>query len=178
MASKWAFLSDVKNEDGSPKFPPLREESAYQDKINAVKDDLRNQMNAREGQSTAHAQIVERYEAARDEYDRIKEAEKANNLEIAALEQMLADSMVALGISDGFKSEHYTYFTQSAPHPRVADKVALRKYMMKTGQEDLLSLNPQTLKGLVSEALGPHGTRVIPEGVEVFVKESISRRKR
>lgn len=179
MASKWAFLSAIVDEaTGRPKYPVLKEDSEYQEKINAVKDKIRDDIRAREGQVVAHKQLVERYEAACDEYDRIKELEKANNLEIAALEQMLQDSMVALGIEDGFRSEGYTYFKQSAPYPKVADKAALRRYMMRTGQEDLLSLNPQTLKGIVSEALGPTGSRVIPEGVEVFVKESISRRKR
>lgn len=178
MASKWNFLADITNEDGSPKFPKLAEDSAYQEKINAVKDQLRERLEAHEGFSSSHAKLVAMYENSCDEYDDIKEREKANNLELAALEQLLADSMVALGIEDGFKSEGFTYFKQSAPYPKVTDKTRLRRYMTKTGQEDLLSLNPQTLKSIVSEALGPTGSRVIPDGVEVFVKESISRRKR
>ncbi len=179
MASKWAFLSDLKDPaTGQPLYPKLQEESEYQAKINVVKDDFRGRVEQHEGFGSSHAKLVAMYEEACEQYDRIKEMEKQNNLEIAALEQMLGDNMVALGIEDGFKSEGFTYFKQSAPYPKVVDKVKLRKHMMETGQEDLLSLNPQTLKGIVSEALGPTGSRVIPDGVEVFVKESISRRKR
>lgn len=179
MASKWAFLSKVVDEEtGRPKFPVFQEDSDYQAKINAVKDGLRDRVAQHEGFGSSHAQLVALYEDACDEYDRIKELERANNLELAALEQMLADNMVALGIEDGFKSEGFTYYKQSAPYPKVADKAALRRWLKETDQEDLLSLNPQTLKGMVSEALGPNGSRVIPDGVEVYVKESIGRRKR
>lgn len=182
MASKWAFLQTIKDAvTGRPKFPPLPEDSDYQQKINAVKDALRTRVasGVAKGEAASdHAAIVAMFEAAYDEKDRLEEATSANNLEIAALEQMLRVSMETQGVQDGFKSERFTYFPQPSPYPKVDDKAKLLAWVKESGQEELLSLNYQTLRGIVAEALGPNGSRVIPDGVTVFVKESISRRKR
>jgi hypothetical protein len=201
MASKWAHLAETyprlqEDSDYQEKINVVKDETR---ELVAERDTERRreralgELEARQHEEraaltehllglartpTTHAALVRLYEEACDEYDRIKAREKRNNLEIAALEQLLSDSMTSLGIDDGFKSEGYTYFKQSAPYPKVADKARLRAWLKETDQEELLSLNPQTLKGMVSEALGPTGSRVIPAGVEVFVKESISRRKR
>lgn len=58
------------------------------------------------------------------------------------------------------------------PLPSVNDKTTLYKWIKETGQEDLLTLNYQTLASIVKTAILEG--KALPPGVDVFIKQKLS----
>lgn len=60
------------------------------------------------------------------------------------------------------------------PLPNVKDRAALTSWIKSTGQEDLLTLNYQTLRSVVKQMLIEG--KPLPPGVEVFMKQKLTAR--
>ena len=69
----------------------------------------------------------------------------------------------------------YRWTPSPEPYPQVKDRVALREWATQNGMEDALAIPHQTLKATVKAALENH--EALPEGIEIFVKTTFSRRK-
>jgi len=96
------------------------------------------------------------------------------NAELLGVEQLMLDAFEKLESVDSIRINGYTFKPSTTPSPRVADPVAFRAWVDHNSPH-ILSVNAQTLKGIVSRAL--EGDGVIPDGLEIKQHTSISRRK-
>jgi hypothetical protein len=153
MASKWAKLRG--------KYAAL----PYDEALRQAADDL---MDLEPGD------LVERYNELDEEIDELNERVKGLTFARAAAERALITRMDAIG-TDRLDMGGYSWSVTYEPYAQAKDRKALRVWM-EAHEPDLLTVNPQTLKGLVKDALERDVD--IPDGVEVFLKSGLSRRKR
>jgi len=74
-------------------------------------------------------------------------------------------------------SSGFSFWPKYDIYPSVEDKSKLMQHLRDTNQTDKLILPHPTLRSDCAEALGPTGSGVVPPGVKVYLKTSISRRK-
>jgi len=99
---------------------------------------------------------------------------EAINAELTGVEQLMLDAFEKLETVDSIRVNGYTFKPQTSPSPRIADPVQFRAWV-DNNSPHILSVNAQTLKGIVSRAL--EGDGAIPDGLEIKQHTSISRRK-
>jgi len=160
MAGKWAFLKD--------KFPPVEEaqSSEYQQALNAA-------IEAHKGKSLKD--LSETLTAARELKDAINEQLSEANLQITALERLIIDWLDASGV-ESITSGGYKLTASPEPIFAKRDGAALRAWAQVTGQEDLLTINSQTLTSLAKTYYLEHNEP--PPGVELTgVHVKLSRTK-
>lgn len=156
MASKWNWIRG--------KYPTLSEEPAYEEVIAAAKDEYRglplNEMAAR----------INDLEALKE----IKNRELADlDVALVALERLMIDGLDREGI-EKIKVGGYNFSIQPAPTSKIVDPQAWMAYITAT-QPEILTVNAQTRNSMVARALEAGET--IPPGLEVNVRESLSRKK-
>jgi hypothetical protein len=156
MASKWAWLKG--------KYPELTDEATYDDVLLAAMVPHR---------SKSIEELAVAINTVESRKTDIEQSLSAFNAELVALERLLIDQFDKTGV-EKISVGGYGFSPKPEPAPKVVDPSALRAYVDENMPE-ILSVNYQTLRGLVARAL--EGGEDIPPGVEVNVRTSISRRK-
>jgi hypothetical protein len=150
------------------KLPTLPQDESYQSRVTEERQRVLGTADST-GANTAY--LTRLYADARGRKATIEEELSRVNLTLEALEQMIVerlqeDQQTSLKLADGAS----IYLTDDI-RPSVKDRDGVVAWLKSTGQEALLSVNPQTLKGLVRNLL-ENGQDLMP-GVEVFLKTGI-----
>lgn len=154
---KWTALMQ-----GRPVFQ--RVEPKYQDKVEAVKGPLRS---AR----LSPAEIAFEVVSLRAEKSS-KESELSDiNLQLEARHQLLIDIYDEAGVETLKLSSGHSVRTQVEPSAVVKDKEVYRKWCVKNGYSELMSLPWQTTNSLTKERLEDGNPE--PDGVEIFSRTKV-----
>lgn len=162
MAKKpkaWSNLKGV--------LPEKVEDAGFEEKVLEKLDSLKDQ---------SFKTLAERYDVLVVEEEKASLEEDARNVEYEALSRLMVKGLESTG-SDIWRGDKATFSSKHDIYPTVEDKAALKKWVKSQGLEDLLTLAHGTLKSECTEALGPGGSGVLPDGVKVYIKTSINRRK-
>ena len=157
---KWAHLrGQVPKHDKQP--------TERRTKMNAAKDDIKKEgHNIRE--------LGEQYARHRAKKDELETELSAQQLHIDVYEELILELMEDLDL-ESVTTSNATLSRTPAPLPQIVDKDALKEWIAKEGMNDLLTVNYQTLRGLVSERLLDGAA--LPDGVDLLMNETIRRRK-
>ena len=112
------------------------ENPAYQDKVNAKKKEIVEEMGVAFGVSA----IVQAYARARTEKDEHEAREKEINLELEALSQLVVDRYEIEGLSSMKLDTGETVRVQYEPYAVVKDKDEARKWAIANGFERSLQM--------------------------------------
>jgi len=149
-------------------LPTLPQDETYQARVTEERQKILG-TNSVEGANTAY--LTRLYADARARKEKIRDEESAVNLTIEALEQMIVerlqeDGQTGLKLADGAS----VYMVDDI-RPSIKDRGLAVQWVKDTGQEALLTIMPQTLKGMVRNLL-ENGQELMP-GVEVFLKTGL-----
>ena len=122
----------------------------------------------------ANTELKDLYVAARKAKDELDVKVSVLETQIAAftylfVQRMEEDDVTALPFTDGVNLG-----ASVEPYPNVKDRAALYGWIKETGQEDLLTLNYQTLASITKQRLLEGES--LPPGVEVFMKDKLTAR--
>jgi hypothetical protein len=146
-------------------------EPGYQEKVNAKKEEIIEVLKKQERPASLTnlgALMVE----SRITKAQLEKQVKDENLIIAALDQLLVDKMegedytnlkLGNGISLSIKDDVYA---------TVKDKPKFNEWVRETDQEDLFTVNYQTMSSLVKNNL--INGEELPPGIDVYFKQSIT----
>lgn len=157
MASKWSFLKN--------KYPALPTDPSYDEVVLAA-------MAPHRGKPLEEIAVA--LNAREEEKADLDEKLSGVNAEITALERLMIEGFESSGV-ERIKVGGYNFSVQYSPAPKVTDPQTFRAWIDEHAP-DVLSVNAQTLKGMVARAL-ESGEEPLPEGIEVNVRTAISRRK-
>ena len=168
MASKYAHLKS--------KLPSFEVEPAWQEKIDAFKREY--------GENITDANVsvlAVEFAKHKQEKEALEEQISARNVALEAISQMLVERLEADENQNVQLSSGATVFLSYDPYPTVEDKDALLAWIKKKKMNSLLSLNYQTLRGIVGDIYASgekieDATHPVP-GVKTFLKVSARIRK-
>lgn len=147
------------------KIEAFQLDPSYQQRIDAWKQEF---LGTKDATHANAAMLAKEFAIREKKKDVLEEKVKALNVEIEALSQLFVETMTGdaqekVGLASGA-----TVYLHDGIYPSTEDKAKLMAWIKKTGQEDILTLNAQTLKGMVG-ALYQQGQPLMP-GVKVFLK--------
>ena len=150
--------------------PAFVEESSYQEKVNAEKQEI---LGVTEGGEGANVNRLAAFFASnKAAKDALEEQVSVINVRLEALSQLLCESLEEQSMEKVTLSSGATGYIQDTPYPSVKDRVALyewgEKEFGKKAWREMLTMNYNTLKAITSERLV--GGKPAPAGVEVFLK--------
>ena len=119
--------------------------------------------------------LVEVYDIQRELKDKDEAKLKKTQLELDSIEELLLELMENQELESVSSSSGSTFSRSPSPYPIVKNKDALLAWLKHADLNELLSLNYQTLRGMVSERILEGES--LPDGVELFHKETVRRRK-
>lgn len=134
-------------------------------------EDPLNQFRLRDLDST---QLCERYVGVRKQIDDIEETLSVLEVQKAALTYLFTNRFEEDDVTSMKFANGVTLGESIEPLPNVKDRTALIEWIKSTGQEELLTLNYQTLASITKQALLEG--KPIPPGVEVFMKQKLTAR--
>jgi hypothetical protein len=141
---------------------------------------MREVLDAIDGESEMRVRDLTNTEL-KDLYVEARRAKDALDVQVSLLETQIAaytylfvqrmeeDDVTALPFTDGVQLG-----SSVEPYPNVKDREALYKWIKDSGQEELLTLNYQTLASITKQRLLEG--EPIPPGVEVFMKDKLTAR--
>ena len=147
---------------------PKPEESAWQTDVTAAKRTILES-------HPTQADLAKDLLALREEKDRLKETLAALNVRVGAVEQLIADSFEASGITQVRLDSRDTISTQIKPYARIADRHKFRAWCVANGLEDALQLPWQTTNALVSERLVEGLDE--PDGIDTYKQTTVILRR-
>lgn len=177
---KWSQFKDA--------YPRVPLDAERQVKINAVLDSAHHiSCKSKEGSflnEDADVKLKDMpnhllsaiYGRLRDKKDHHNAELSVLELEIEAITQVFVERFEDEGISSQRFDDGVLISIADAPYPVVKDKLALREWIDKSGLSDILTVNYQTLASLVKERLSGAVNESLPDGVDVFMKTTLSRR--
>lgn len=145
-------------------------EPEYQERVNRKKDEIKQQIKD-EGQIVSASTLGLVLVKARLEKERLEDLVKSQNLIIEAMQQELVDLLesqdftslkLGNGVSISIKDDVYC---------TVKDKQKFNSWVRETEQEDLFTVNYQTMSSLVKQKLIEGED--IPPGIDTYFKQSI-----
>ena len=143
------------------------EEPAYQQKINAVKQAMKEEEEFKQ-----HASYFAKiYTEARDERDLIAEQMLEINLRLAAIEQLLVEQYEVEETTSLKLETGPTVRVQLEPYAQVQDHEAYRSWCIEQGMESLMSVPWMTTNKITKERLLDGEPE--PPGVKAYVKSKI-----
>lgn len=155
--SKWSHLEGT--------LPPLPEETGgYHDTIRALCAGYRG---------TPLATLTERHEAETLALDALKAQQSEISQRLEALTRVIEETMAAQEL-ESVVIDGYRWTRTPEPYPTVKDKAANLAWA-RIHMPDALALHASTLKAVCKDALTKGDP--LPDGVEVFLKPALSRRK-
>lgn len=167
MASKWATFRKL--------YPKAPIEATAFDAMNAVLD-----APAFQGEDTTrvrdlnNTQLKGLYVQVRQQIDELDAKLSVLNVQKNALtylftERFEEDDVTSMKFDDGVMLSE-----APEPYPNVKDRATLVAWIKSTGQEDLLTLNFQTLASMCKQLL--LDGKPIPPGVDIYMKSKLSAR--
>jgi hypothetical protein len=168
-----------KYEQFRKQYPKAPLEATAFDKINAVLDapafssieDPLNQFRLRDLDST---QLCERYVQVRTKIDELEAELSVLEVQKAAMTYLFTNRFEDDDVTSMKFANGVTLGESVEPLPNVKDREALITWIKNTGQEDLLTLNYQTLASITKQALLEG--KPVPPGVEVYMKQKLTAR--
>lgn len=139
----------------------------YQTKIDQAKVDLKLTELSR-------AKVGELFVTFKKEADDLEFKQKELGVKIMACTQNLVDRLEE-DEETKFSTELGTFSLKDDPYSSIEDKFLFLKYIKESGQEDLLSVNYQTMSSL-NKGLLESGKPPMP-GTKVYMKSGITLRK-
>lgn len=161
---KWAFLLDVKNEDGTARYPELGEDPTYDEVMERHRQEYR---------SLSLEQLAVKLNEYEAEKDTLNQELSRVDSHITALERLMVTQFETNDI-EKVRVGGFTFSSQVEPVVTKSDPAALVAWYTKYMPERL-TINHQSLLGDVRQALTGEGE--LPEGVTVNTFRKISRRK-
>lgn len=153
MCGKWTSLKT--------KLPKFEAEPEYAAKVEELKQQF-------VGLDTT--ELAREFKRARAQKKEFEEQVYDLNVGLEALSQLLIADLEARAIQKMQLATGETIYIQDEPYASVADQAALLAWVKKQKLTGLLSLNWQTMNGIVKEHLA--AGRPAPPGVKVFMKTS------
>jgi hypothetical protein len=157
-------------------LPIVYEEGAdYQATVDATKAELA-------GKSLQ--ELADLYNDLRDQKEEAEAALKEINAQVDGIEELLATQMEDLGMSNFKLASGGQFILTDQPHTTVKDKNAVREWFEKQGLKEILAPPWSTLnamvKGILEDPIDPATgePRPMPEGIDIFLKTSVQRRKK
>lgn len=157
-------------------YPKAPIEATAFDKINAVLDasafpGLNDKLRVRDLDNT---QLCELYVTLRKAMDDLEAKLSVMEVQKAALTYLFTNRFEQDDVTSMKFASGVTLGESIEPLPNVKDRAVLMGWIKSTGQEDLLTLNYQTLASITKAALLEG--QPIPPGVEVFMKQKLTAR--
>ena len=156
-------------------YPKLPMESTAFDRINAVLDaPAYPEDGAIRVRDLDNTKLQELYVQVRQAIDAETERLKVLTTQCDALvylftERMEEDDITSIKFTNGV-----TIGSSVEPYPNVTDRSILNSWIKETGQEELLTLNYQTLASLIKQAILEG--KDLPPGVDVYMKTKLTAR--
>src|SRR5271169_6001054 len=158
MASKWAKMRGV--------LPAFENESSFQEKVNEAKQFILAGADTPEGANVNRlARLFSERYAAKEGFEEII---AEHNIQLEALSQLLVERLEESDTQKVELSSGATIYLQDTPYPSIENKEFFYKWLHKENLDGLLTLNHQTLKGIVSERL--QQGKPLPGGTKCFLK--------
>lgn len=149
----------------------------------------------RERATSTMRQLSAEYDMRERILDALDKTRKKQTAIIEALNRRILEELERSG-SDVWRDEGHTYSPSSDVSAKVRDRAAFVQWVKDSGQEELLTVMPATVKSLTKNALDPEvaaslspqeraklkpgdaGSCAPPPGVEAFARKTLGRRKR
>jgi hypothetical protein len=157
MAGKWSKFRG--------KLPAFSLDAFYQEKVDAWKQTF---LGTKDTAGANVAMLAKELAGRKLRKDTLEDKLYALNLELEALSQLVVDALTGEAQEKVQLTSGATVYLRDSVHPSVEDKAKLMAWIKQTHQESLLSLNAQTLKGMVGERF-LQGQPLMP-GVKAFLK--------
>ena len=139
----------------------------YQEKVKARKEEIRKEL----GEAFSPSTLTSLWVQTRYEKEEHEKKEKAINLDLEALTQLVSDQYEIEGLSSVRLDSGESVSIQFAPYAVVKDREKARLWAVANGLENELQLPWQTLNSHMSEMLLQG--EAIPEGIEIFSKSKL-----
>lgn len=146
-------------------------EAEYQDRVNRKKEEIVEELKDK-GLSLTPGNFGTVLIAARQEKSRLEALEKAENLIIEAMNQMLVEQMEAQDYTNLKMGNGVSLSIKDDVYCTVKNKKEFYDWIEETGQQDLLTVNYQTMASMTKTCL-VDGTP-IPPGIDTYFKQSIT----
>lgn len=157
MAGKWASFRE--------KLPAFTVEQSYQAKVDDAKQFLLGTLS---GEDANINRLAALYADRKQKKDAHEVAISEINVDLEALSQLLCDAFETEGMQKVELSSGASGYLHDGIYPSVEDREKLFDWIKQHKMARLLSVNAQTLKGLVGELL--QNGKPAPAGVRVFLK--------
>ena len=158
MASKWGKFRG--------KLPAFENESTFQEKVNEEKQFILGGADDNESANVARlARLFAERSAAKKG---LEEVISSHNVTLEALSQLLVEQLEASDSQKIELSSGATIYLQDSVYPGIEDEKKFYDWLHKQKMDELLTLNHQTLKGIVSEHL--QSGKPLPSGTKCFLK--------
>ena len=158
-------------------YPKAPIEASAFEKLNIVLDssafpcNASNKLRVRDLDNT---QLCELYVTLRKSIDELEAKLSVLEVQKAALTYLFTNRFEEDDVTSMKFANGVTLGESVEPLPNVKDRTALVNWIKSTGQEELLTINYQTLASITKQALLEG--KPIPEGVEVFMKQKLTAR--
>lgn len=169
---KWSALKD--------KYPKLPIDADYQAKINLIHGTKYKSESMAEGKPLKEftdSELEAFYNATRDVIEKLAEKVAIATLELEAATRLFVDRFEDAGVTSMKFDDGYTISISDEPYPTVRDRVAFRAWVKKKKMEDMLTMNYMTMSTLIKERLSGMVKEALPNGVDIYMKTKLSRRK-
>lgn len=157
MAGKWAKFRG--------KLEVFQLEGPYKQKVDDWKVKF---LGTKDAVHANVAMLAKEFAKRKETKDTLEDKLYQVNLELEGLSQLIVDVLTGEGQEKVSLISGATVYLNDGIYPSVQDKSKLRLWIVQTHQEDVLTLNAQTLKGMVGSLL-TNGEPVMP-GVKLFLK--------
>jgi hypothetical protein len=114
------------------------------------------------------------FDVARQKKEALQEQISEVNTELEAVQQVLLAQLEEQDITSLKDTAGNTFFVKDDPYCSIEDRGLFNAWVKETGQEDLFSVNYQTVSAITKDALV--NAKALPPGVRVFMKSSIQKR--
>ena len=152
------------------KLTSFSEEEEYQEKVNTRKQEIRDKIELNNTATlTEYGKVLIQ---AKLEKARLESLVKDENLTVAALNQVLVEQLEDQSYSNLKFENGVTLSIKDDVYSKVTDKPKFHCWISETGNEDLLSVNYQTMNSLVKNSLLDN--KPVPPGIDVYFKQSIA----
>ena len=118
--------------------------------------------------------LINFYDYQKHSKELLEKELRAVNLSLDALTSILVDRWEDKGLQTVKLADGSSVGLLDEPYPQVTDKEKLNAWCEANGLKESLNLQWQTLKSVVKNRL--ENGEVLPPGVEIYMKTSISRR--
>lgn len=142
---------------------PMGDPSLKKERVEAAKETLLDVY----GREPRTADLVSRYMELRDEKAKAEEVVKDINVDLDAVQELIANQFEAEGV-EALRTTEGLLSMYVEPYTSVEDHDALREWCIKQGLERSLQLPWQTVNSLTKQLL--EDGKPEPDGVTIFAK--------